>query len=75
MTIVVDLTPEVEARLRETAIARGQDIQVMVAELIQDGLSGESDWRLDLQEPALLSQAMLAEEWLSEAEDEAWQDL
>jgi hypothetical protein len=56
MAIVVDLTPEVEARLRQTALNRGQDVQIMVAELIQDGLLGEDDWRLDLQESALLSQ-------------------
>jgi hypothetical protein len=75
MAIVVDLTPEVEARLRKTALKRGQDVQVMVAELIQDGLLGEDDWRLDLQESALLSQEILAQEWMTEAEDEAWQDL
>jgi hypothetical protein len=75
MAIVVDLTPEVEARLRQTALNRGQDVQVMVAELIQDELLGEDDWRLDLQESALLSQEILAKEWMTEAEDEAWQDL
>jgi hypothetical protein len=75
MAIVVDLTPEVEARLRQTALNRGQDVQIMVAELIQDGLLGEDDWRLDLQESALLSQEILAKEWMTEAEDEAWQDL
>jgi hypothetical protein len=75
MAIVVDLAPEVEARLRQTALNRGQDVQIMVAELIQDGLLGEDDWRLDLQESALLSQEILAKEWMTEAEDEAWQDL
>jgi predicted transcriptional regulator len=43
MEIVVDLTPEVAARLREKASKRGQDFQVMAAELIQDGLSWEEE--------------------------------
>jgi hypothetical protein len=75
MAIVVDLTPEIEALLRETALEWGQDVQVVVAKLIQDGLLGEDDWRLDLQESALLSQEILAKEWMTEAEDEAWKDL
>lgn len=31
--------------------------------------------RLEAREPALLSQSTLAQDWLSEKEDSAWQDL
>jgi predicted transcriptional regulator len=43
MSIVIDLTPEVEARLRNRALQRGQDIQLIVAELIQIALEWAED--------------------------------
>ncbi|MEB3280260.1 MAG: hypothetical protein VKK42_15205 [Lyngbya sp.] len=41
MSIVVNLTPEIEAKLREKAIQQGRDISVVAAELITEILEGE----------------------------------
>ena len=41
MSIVVNLTPEIEAKLREKAIQQGRDISVVAAELITKILEGE----------------------------------
>lgn len=43
MSIVVDLSPEVEARLRDKALQRGQDMNLMVAELLQVVLTWEEE--------------------------------
>ncbi len=43
MSIVIDLSPEVEARLRDKALQRGQDMSLMVAELLQVVLTWEEE--------------------------------
>lgn len=43
MTIVICLTPEVEARLREQAAQRGQDVNVVAAELLAAALGVKED--------------------------------
>ncbi len=43
MSIVIDLSPEVEARLRDKALQRGQDMNLMVAELLQVVLTWEEE--------------------------------
>ncbi len=42
MTLVVNLSPELEAQLREKAIRQGQDIDTVVSELIAIVLAEES---------------------------------
>jgi predicted transcriptional regulator len=42
MTIVISLTPEVEARLREKAARQGQDVNVVAAELLANVLEWEA---------------------------------
>ena len=41
MSIVVNLTPEIEAKLREKAIQQGRDISLVAAELLTEILEGE----------------------------------
>ena len=47
MTIVISLSPEVEARLREKAARQGQDISLVAAELLANVLEWEAQ---DFQE-------------------------
>ncbi|MCX7593308.1 MAG: hypothetical protein N2235_06030 [Fischerella sp.] len=42
MTIVISLTPEVEARLREKAARQGQDVSLVAAELLASVLEWEA---------------------------------
>lgn len=49
MAIVVSLTPELEARLREEAALQGQDISFVAAELLENIL----DWELQDSEAAI----------------------
>ncbi|MBE9142255.1 hypothetical protein [Planktothrix mougeotii] len=43
MSIVVTLTPELEAKLREKATKQGQDINIVVTELLNQILTWEAD--------------------------------
>ncbi|MEB3292801.1 MAG: hypothetical protein VKJ24_06550 [Synechococcales bacterium] len=43
MSIVIDLSPEIEARLRDKALQRGQDVSRMVTELLQIVLTWEDE--------------------------------
>jgi hypothetical protein len=43
MSIVIDLSPAIEARLRDKALQRGQDINLMVAELLEVVLAWEEE--------------------------------
>lgn len=43
MSIVVTLTPELEAKLREKATKQGQDINYVVTELLNQILTWETD--------------------------------
>jgi predicted transcriptional regulator len=43
MSIVVTLTPELEAKLREKATKQGQDINYVVTELLNQILTWEAD--------------------------------
>jgi predicted transcriptional regulator len=43
MSIVIDLSPAVEARLRDKALQRGQDMNLMVAELLEVVLTWEEE--------------------------------
>lgn len=43
MSIVIDLSPEIESRLRDKASQRGQDVNLMVAELLQVALTWEEE--------------------------------
>jgi hypothetical protein len=43
MSIVIDLSPAMEARLRDKALQRGQDINLMVAELLEVVLAWEEE--------------------------------
>jgi predicted transcriptional regulator len=47
MTIVISLSPEVEARLREKAARQGQDVSLVAAELLASVLEWEAQ---DFQE-------------------------
>jgi predicted transcriptional regulator len=49
MAIVVSLSPELEARLREKAAQQGQDISFVAAELLENIL----DWELQDSEAAI----------------------
>ncbi|WP_413171134.1 hypothetical protein [Anabaena azotica] len=49
MAIVVSLSPELEARLREKAAKQGQDISFVAAELLENIL----DWELQDSEAAI----------------------
>ncbi|MBW4544041.1 MAG: hypothetical protein KME25_06315 [Symplocastrum torsivum CPER-KK1] len=42
MTIVISLSPEVEARLREKAARQGQDVSLVAAELLASFLEWEA---------------------------------
>jgi predicted transcriptional regulator len=42
MTIVISLSPEVEARLREKAARQGQDVSLVAAELLASVLEWEA---------------------------------
>ena len=42
MTIVISLSPEVEARLREKAARQGQDVNLVAAELLASVLEWEA---------------------------------
>jgi predicted transcriptional regulator len=42
MTIVISLSPEVEARLREKAARQGQDVSLVAAELLTSVLEWEA---------------------------------
>ncbi|PMB22516.1 hypothetical protein [Fischerella thermalis] len=42
MTIVISLSPEVEARLREKAARQGQDVNLVAAELLTNVLEWEA---------------------------------
>ncbi|MBD1808623.1 hypothetical protein H6F98_24675 [Microcoleus sp. FACHB-SPT15] len=42
MTIVISLSPEVEARLREKAARQGQDVSLVAAELLSSILEWEA---------------------------------
>jgi predicted transcriptional regulator len=43
MSIVIDLSPAVEARLRDKALQRGQDMNLMVAELLEVVLTWDEE--------------------------------
>jgi predicted transcriptional regulator len=43
MSIVIDLSPEIESRLRNKASQRGQDINLMAAELLEVALTWEEE--------------------------------
>ncbi len=47
MTIVITLTPEIEARLREKAVQRGEDVSVVAAQMLANALESEAQ---DLRE-------------------------
>ncbi|URD50835.1 hypothetical protein [Chroococcidiopsis sp. CCNUC1] len=49
MSIVISLSPEVEAQLREKAAQQGQDVSIVAAELITDILK----WELQDSEEAI----------------------
>ncbi len=49
MTIVISLSPEVEAQLREKAARQGQDINLVAAELLSNALA----WELQDSEAAI----------------------
>ncbi|MBD2566313.1 hypothetical protein [Anabaena lutea] len=49
MAIVVSLSPELEARLREKAAQQGQDISFVAAELLENIL----DWELQESEASI----------------------
>jgi hypothetical protein len=42
MTLVVTLSPELEAQLREKAVSQGQDINTVASELLTNILKGEA---------------------------------
>ncbi|MBW4505445.1 MAG: hypothetical protein KME64_02870 [Scytonematopsis contorta HA4267-MV1] len=47
MTIVITLTPEIEARLREKAVQRGEDVSIVAAQMLTNALESEAQ---DLRE-------------------------
>jgi predicted transcriptional regulator len=47
MTIVINLTPEVEAQLREKAVQRGEDVSIVAAQMLAKALESEAQ---DLRE-------------------------
>lgn len=49
MTIVVSLSPELEARLRQKAVQQGQDISLLAAELLTTVL----EWEIQDSEDAI----------------------
>jgi len=49
MSIIVSLSPEIEARLREKAIQQGQDVSLVAAELLARIL----DWEVQDSEEAV----------------------
>ncbi|HEY9884334.1 MAG TPA: hypothetical protein V6C98_12065 [Thermosynechococcaceae cyanobacterium] len=49
MTIVISLSPEIEAQLREKAARQGQDINLVAAELLYNALA----WELQDSEAAI----------------------
>jgi predicted transcriptional regulator len=49
MTIVISLSPEIEAQLREKAARQGQDINLVAAELLSNALA----WELQDSEAAI----------------------
>ncbi|MDV2990769.1 MAG: hypothetical protein N4J56_000423 [Chroococcidiopsis sp. SAG 2025] len=50
MSIMISLSPEVEAQLREKAAQQGQDVSIVAAELITDILK----WELQDSEAAIV---------------------
>ena len=50
MSIVISLSPEVEARLREKAAQQGQDVSIVAAELLTDILK----WKLQDSEETIV---------------------
>jgi hypothetical protein len=49
MTIIISLSPEIEAQLREKAARQGQDINLVAAELLSNALA----WELQDSEAAI----------------------
>lgn len=49
MTIVVSLSPELEARLRQKAVQQGQDVSLLAAELLTTVL----EWEIQDSEDAI----------------------
>ncbi|MBD2387360.1 hypothetical protein [Cylindrospermum sp. FACHB-282] len=49
MTIVVSLSPELEARLRQKAVQQGQDVSLLAAELLTTVL----EWEIQDSEEAI----------------------
>jgi hypothetical protein len=78
MTLVVNLSPELEDRLREKAIRQGQDINIVAAKLLTSVLESESH-NFSVTSPivnaeqALKNQAAidLLDSWLGNDEDAA----
>ena len=78
MTLVVNLSPEIEAQLREKAIRQGQDINIVAAKLLTSVLESELQ-NFSVTSPiidpeqALKNQAAidLLDSWLGNDEDAA----
>jgi hypothetical protein len=71
MTITLELSPEIEARIAEQAQAQGMPVKDYLQAKVEELASPQGD----ISETALLSESALAKDWLRPEEDDAWRDL
>lgn len=71
MTITLELSPEVEARIAEQAQAKGLPVTAYLQAKVEELAAPH----IEIGETALLSESALAKDWLRPEEDAAWQDL